>query len=58
MRLLENPLALPVLKALLPKISNRIHDTTEKVRLAFIALLERVSLLEYMNVGLQVSIWS
>lgn len=41
--LLENPLALPVLKALLPKISNRIHDTTEKVRLAFIALLERVS---------------
>ncbi|CAM9644328.1 unnamed protein product [Chrysoparadoxa australica] len=40
--LLDCPLALGVLKALLPSISSVLHDKNPRVRLAFVHLLQRV----------------
>jgi condensin-2 complex subunit G2 len=40
--LLQQPLAHPALKALLPLLGNLIHDKTEKNRLAFVKLLNSV----------------
>ncbi len=40
--LLEQPLSHMVLKGLLPVLANSVHDTNDKVRLAFIQLLIRV----------------
>lgn len=40
--LLEQPLAHGVLKSLLPILANSIHDTSERVRVAFIQILCRV----------------
>jgi condensin-2 complex subunit G2 len=37
--LVENHLSQPLLKAMLPKLSPLIHDTTEKVRATFVELL-------------------
>lgn len=40
--LLDNHLSHPILKALLPKLSPMIHDTAERVRIAFVDLLTYV----------------
>lgn len=40
--LLEQPLSHMVLKGLLPVLANSVHDTSDKVRLAFIQLLIKV----------------
>lgn len=40
--LLDNQLALPVMKAVLSHLGNMIHDTSERVRCAFVDLLLKV----------------
>jgi condensin-2 complex subunit G2 len=40
--LLDNPLVHPLLKNILPEMRNLVHDTSEKVRIAFIDLLLKV----------------
>ena len=42
-RLLDNPLSHSVLKAVLPSLRNMLHDRTERVRVSFIKLLQRVA---------------
>lgn len=37
--ILENRLSHPVLRELLPLLQNHLHDTSEKVRIAFLELL-------------------
>ena len=45
--LLDQPLAHPVMKSLLPLLSNTIHDVSERVRVGFIQILIKVIVLVY-----------